>query len=119
MNLLIVDDHAGVRALIKDIVGTMAAQIRECASGEDAVTLCKTFSPDCVTMDLRMGAMHGLVAVQHIRQLYPAANIVVVTQFDHETLRERAQQAGADGFVTKDNLTMLKSYLESLTPPKT
>jgi DNA-binding NarL/FixJ family response regulator len=118
MNLLIVDDHAGVRALIRDIVGTMAAKICECASGEDAVTACATFSPDCVTMDLRMGGMHGLAAVQKIRQLYPAANIVVVTQFDHDILRERAQRAGADGFVTKDNLTQLKGYIESLTIPK-
>jgi DNA-binding NarL/FixJ family response regulator len=118
MNLLIVDDHAGVRSLIRDIVGTLATQIRECASGEEAVTLCQSFSPDCVTMDLRMGAMHGLAAVQHIRELYPAASIVVVTQFDHETLRDRAQRAGADGFITKDNLTVLRRYIESLTAPQ-
>jgi two-component system invasion response regulator UvrY len=115
MKLLIVDDHAGVRALIRDIVGTMATQVRECASGEEALTLCQAYSPDCVTMDLRMSAMHGLAAVQQIRQLHPAANIVVVTQFDHDIMRERAQRAGADGFVTKDNLTMLRSYIESLT----
>jgi two-component system response regulator EvgA len=118
MNLLIVDDHAGVRALIRDIVGSSATQIRECVSGEDAVALCESFSPDCVTMDLRMNAMHGLAAVQYIRQLHPSAHIVVVTQFDHDTLRERAQRAGANGFVTKDNLTVLKHYIESLTSPK-
>jgi two-component system response regulator EvgA len=118
MNLLIVDDHAGMRALIRDIVGPLAAQIHECASGEAAVTACQAFTPDCVTMDLRMGAMNGLVAVAQIRHLHPAANIVVVTHFDHGTLRNRAQRAGADGFVTKDNLTTLKQYIESLTPPK-
>lgn len=117
MNLLIVDDHAGMRAMIRDLVGAMATQIRECASGEEAVSLCRSFSPDCVTMDLRMGAMHGLAAVQYIRQLHPTASIVVVTQFDHEKLRERAQRVGADGFISKDNLTMLKRYFESLTAP--
>jgi DNA-binding NarL/FixJ family response regulator len=114
MNLLIVDDHAGMRALIRDIVGTTATQIHECASGEEAVALCKSFAPDCVTMDLRMGAMHGLAAVQHIRELHPATNIVVVSQFDHDRLRERAQRLGADGYITKDNLTKLKRYVELL-----
>ena len=114
MNILIVDDHAGMRALIRDIVGATATQIRECASGEEAVSLCRSFSPDCVTMDLRMGAMHGLAAVQYIRQMHPAANIVIVTQFDHDKLRDRAQRVGADGFVTKDNLPTLKRYIELL-----
>jgi DNA-binding NarL/FixJ family response regulator len=118
MNILIVDDHAGMRALIRDIVGPSATQIRECASGEEAIATCQSFSPDCVTMDLRMGAMHGLAVVQYIRQRHPLASIVVVTQFDHDKLRDRAQRVGADGFITKDNLPMLKRYIESLAAPE-
>jgi DNA-binding NarL/FixJ family response regulator len=118
MNILIVDDHAGMRALIRDIVGPSATLIRECASGEEAVAMCQSFTPDCVTMDLRMGAMHGLAAVQFIRQLHPLASIVVVTQFDHDKLRDRTQRVGADGFITKDNLPMLKRYVESLAAPE-
>jgi len=115
VKFLIVDDHLGTRELIHDLVRHVTSQVQKCASGEEAVALCKTFSPDCVTMDLRMASMHGLAAVQHIRQLHPTTNIVVVTQFDHDTLRERAQRVGADGYITKDNLTMLKRYVESLT----
>jgi DNA-binding NarL/FixJ family response regulator len=118
MNILIVDDHAGMRALIRDIVGPSATQIRECASGEEAVALCKSYAPDCVTMDLRMGAMHGLAAVQYIRQMHPLVSIVVVTQFDHDKLRDRAQRVGADGFITKDNLPTLQRYIELLATPE-
>jgi DNA-binding NarL/FixJ family response regulator len=114
MNLLIVDDHAGVRELIRDVMRGIASNVRECASGEEAVLLCETYSPDCVTLDLRMGEMHGLTALQLIRRRHPLANIVVVTQFDHDTLRTRARAAGADNFIMKDDLTVLRSYVQTL-----
>ena len=114
MKVLIVDDHAGMRALIRDLLKQVAAQIRECGSGEEAVGLCESYAPDCVTMDLRMGAMHGLAAVQHIRQAHPNINIAILTQFDHDTLRARARRAGADGYFMKDDLAALKRYVESI-----
>jgi CheY-like chemotaxis protein len=114
MKLLIVDDHAGIRSLIRDLLQHAVSQIRECASGEEAVGLCESFAPDCITMDLRMGAMHGLAAVQHIRQAHPDINIAVLTQFDHDTLRARARRAGADSYFIKDDLAALKRYVESL-----
>ena|SRR5712671_2421504 len=114
VNLLIVDDHAGMRALIRHLIGPLAKQVQECASGEEAVDLCTRFVPDCVTMDLRMGPMHGLAAVQNIRSAHPMANIIVVTQHDHDTLRARARRAGADNYITKDNLEALRRYVQSL-----
>jgi DNA-binding NarL/FixJ family response regulator len=45
-------------------------------------------------------------------------SIVVVTQFDHDKLRDRAQRVGADGFITKDNLPTLQRYIELLATPE-
>lgn len=112
MNFLIVDDHAGLRALIRDLAGEMATTVRECASGEEAVELAKSYSPDCITVDMRMGRMDGITCIQHLRKMHPATHIAVVTQFDNDTLRTRARQAGADIYVTKDNLVPLQSYFE-------
>lgn len=114
MKLLIVDDHAGMRTLVRDLLRDTVTQVRECGSGEEAIGLCETFVPDCVTMDLRMGAMHGLAAVQHIRQAHPDINIAILTQFDHDTLRARARRAGADSYFMKDDLAALKRYIESV-----
>ena len=114
MKLLIVDDHAGMRSMVHDLLRHTVTQVRECASGEEALGICETFQPDCVTMDLRMGAMHGLAAVQHIRQAHPDISIAILTQFDHETLRARAQRAGADSYFMKDDLAALKRYVEAL-----
>jgi CheY-like chemotaxis protein len=115
VNLLIVDDHAGIRALIRDVLTPFATTVRECASGEEALTLCAQDTPDFITMDLRMPGMDGLTCVQQLRSRFPATNIAVVTHCDHDTLRARAQWAGADTYVTKDNLESLRRHLQLLT----
>jgi CheY-like chemotaxis protein len=114
LNVLIVDDHAGMRALIRDMLAPFALGVRECATGEEALALCSQQAPDCVTMDLRMPGMDGLTCVQQLRAQFPSTNIAVVTQFDHDTLRARAQWAGADTYITKDNLDSLRRYIELL-----
>ena len=114
MNLLIVDDHAGMRAMIRDLLSEFATQIRECATAEEALSVCRHYVPDCVTMDLRMGAMSGLECTRRIRELHPTTNIAVVTQFKHDTLRTYSQAVGADTFIGKDDLYALKRYVEIL-----
>ena len=115
MNFLIVDDHAGLRAMIRDLVSDVASTVRECVSGEDAVEVCKQYIPDCITVDLRMGGMDGLTCIHHLRILHPASHIAVVTQFDNEMLRARARQAGADTYIVKDNLEPLQRYCRLLS----
>jgi CheY-like chemotaxis protein len=114
VKLLIVDDHAGMRTLIRHMAQGIATEVHECESGEAAVELCRSYTPHCVTMDLRMGQMHGLTAVKIIRQALPQTNIAVVTQYDHAPLRTRAQLAGADAYICKDDLNALKVHLEAL-----
>ncbi len=114
MNFLIVDDHAGLRAMIRDLIGSVASNIRECISGEEAVEMCKHYVPDCITVDLRMKGMDGLTCIHHLRLSHPASHIVVVTQFDNDALRVRARQAGADSYIVKDNLELLQRHFQIL-----
>lgn len=115
MNFLIVDDHAGLRSMIRDVIAAFASNVRECASGEEAVAACRQYIPDCVTVDLRMKGMDGLTCVQHLRRLHPDCHIAVVTQFDHDGLRVRARQAGADTYIVKDNLELLRQHFHMLS----
>ena len=114
MHILIVDDHAGVRTLIRELLAesyvstaTRSVTFAECASGEAAIGTLDEAHPDLVTVDLRMHGMKGLDCVQRLRERLPLACIVVVTQFGNETLRERARHAGADSVVFKDDLDRL------------
>lgn len=107
-NLLIVDDHAGMRDIIHQMLRGIVGEVRECGSGEEAVLLCDYFAPDCVTVDLRMAGMSGFATVAQIRAAHPQAFIVVVTQLDAEVLRDKAREAGADAYVCKDDLSPLR-----------
>ena len=48
MKLLIVDDHAGVRKLIRELMGHRTTEIRECSDGQEAIRICGEFAPDFV-----------------------------------------------------------------------
>ena len=115
VHILIVDDHAGVRTLIRELLSeafsstpARAVSFGECASGEDAIVAIDGHRPDLVTVDLRMSGMNGLECVRRLRERLPLACIVVVTQFGNEALRERARRAGADSVVFKDDLNQLQ-----------
>jgi CheY-like chemotaxis protein len=108
MKLLIVDDHAGVRAMIREIAKVADTDVRECGSGEAAILAVRDFAPDLVTMDARMPGMSGIDATRAIRALRPTAHVVVVSSYNLSALRTAALQAGATDFVPKDNLEQLR-----------
>ncbi len=111
MKLLIVDDHAGMRDMIRRSFTTPAHQVMECGTGEDAVILAGQFRPDCITMDFRLPGMSGLTAARAILAAGSCRRIIVVSAYDHPDLRKAALEAGASAFVDKDNLGALRLLL--------
>jgi CheY-like chemotaxis protein len=112
MTLLIVEDNASVRRLIKTIVAGVAAQIHECADGAEALEAYIAHRPDFVLMDIQMKPVDGITAARRIKAADPAARIIIVTDYDQADLREAARQVGACAFVAKDNLLELVPLLE-------
>ena len=104
VTVLIVEDHAGVRRLLRDALHEVAAEIWECENGAEALAAYPAHQPDVVLMDLTMPVLDGLSATRQIRHLHPSARIVIVTSYDDEGLRHAAREAGACGYVLKDNL---------------
>jgi CheY-like chemotaxis protein len=100
-----VDDNAGVRRLLRREFLDSAIAIWECADGADALAAYADRQPDIVLMDVRMPRMDGLAATRQIREFYPGARVVIVTDYDDEDLRKAALEAGAHGHVLKQNLT--------------
>ena len=114
MKLMIVDDHAETRRLIRETVGHFATEIRECKNGEEAVRQCGEFEPDFVTMDLQMQPMDGLEATRRIVDARSKARIIVLTQLNLAPLRTAALRAGAICFILKDDLLELRRFFEQL-----
>lgn len=104
MNLLIVEDNAQMRQMIRNVVKEVAEEISECADGAEALTLYEQHRPDWVLMDIRMRGLDGLSATRQIKDAFADAKIIIVTNYDDVNLREAARQAGACGYVLKENL---------------
>jgi CheY-like chemotaxis protein len=114
--LLIVDDSASMRGLMKSMVAGMTTAIHECSDGVEALASYERFHPDLVFMDVEMAEMDGLTATRQIVAAHPEARIVIVTKYGTERLREAARRAGACGFVSKENLMELRELIAGEAP---
>jgi DNA-binding NarL/FixJ family response regulator len=118
MTVLIVDDNAGMRRLLRRAVLETASAVWECTDGADALAHFEEHRPDVVLMDVRMHRVDGLAATRQIRRSHPAARVVVVTDYDDEDLRDAASEAGACAYVLKQNLTDLAGLIRSVVAEK-
>jgi CheY-like chemotaxis protein len=110
-SLLIVDDDARMRSLIRTIVADLVESITECGDGEEAQQCYERLRPEWILMDVVMPGVSGLDATRKIKASDPAAKIVIVTGNESESLRNAAVEAGACAFVSKENLLDLRGML--------
>jgi DNA-binding NarL/FixJ family response regulator len=91
----------------------VAGEIWECSDGAGILTLFSLVRPDFVLMDIQMEGVDGITATRQIKAAHPTARIIMVTNYDQPDLREAAYQAGACGYVSKENLLELVRLLEN------
>ncbi len=111
MILLIVDDNQQMRRLIRSVVGDMAEAITECCDGSLALAAYAESLPDWVLMDIRMPQVDGITATRQLKSSYPQAHVCIVTDYEDRELREAAREAGAEGYVVKEDLLRLRQVL--------
>jgi DNA-binding NarL/FixJ family response regulator len=111
MNLLIVDDHPGARALIRELTAQRGDTVCECGTGEAALAAVGAFVPDWITIDLLMPGMNGFAALRELHRVCPTARLVVVSSYDDPESQKEAAALGAVAFVVKDELMRLPLLL--------
>jgi DNA-binding NarL/FixJ family response regulator len=104
---MIVDDHSGARHLIRRVIARSDDTVIECGSADEALGTIAAFQPNCVTMDVQMPGQNAFAAIRVIREEHPGVRVVVVTGFDQPDFRRAANDAGAAGYIAKDNLAGL------------
>ena len=114
MKVLIAEDNQNMRQMIRDIIAEPSIELFECSSGIEAIESYEREHPDCVLMDVEMSPVDGITATRVIKKSHPEAKIVIVTQHTDRLTRTAAAEAGADGFVAKDNLLEAKAFVERL-----
>lgn len=108
---MIVDDHAGMREMIRNLIEAPGDTILECQSADEAVLAAAEFKPDCVTMDVNMPGLCAFEATRRIRGAYSSARVVFVSSYDQPDYRRAAYEAGAAGYVMKENLSELYLFV--------
>lgn len=106
-----------MRHLLKSLLSKIADRIYECTDGSEALESYCRHRPDCVLMDIKMGRMDGVEATREIISAFPAARIIIVTDYDDLELREAAREAGACDYVVKENLLHLCRIVTEWTQP--
>ncbi|MBI4325510.1 MAG: response regulator transcription factor [Chloroflexi bacterium] len=109
------DDNAEVRQLTKILFSGMQAEFVECADGREALAAYREHQPDWVLMDIQMPAVDGLTATQQITRAFLQARVLILTQYDGQHLRAAARQAGARGYVLKENLLQARELIAAET----
>ena len=105
INIILVDDHAVVRAGFKMLLaaGHTINVIGEASRGEQAIQIYQELQPDIVVMDLSMPGIGGLETIRRIMQRDPEALILVFSVHHEQVYINRALSAGAKGYITKQS----------------
>ncbi|QOX61973.1 response regulator transcription factor [Anoxybacterium hadale] len=101
IRVLVVEDEASIRRFIKLNLETAGYEVGEAASGEDALELIETFSPDVVVLDLMLPGIDGLEVCRHIRGHTPEPLIIMLTAKSQDTDKIMGLELGADDYMVK------------------
>ncbi|MBE0439675.1 MAG: response regulator transcription factor [Gammaproteobacteria bacterium] len=105
ISVLLVDDHEVVRAGFKILLASQAdiGEITDINRGELVAQEYARVTPEVVVMDLSMPGIGGLETIRRLVKQDPHAKILVYSIHDESIYVERAMQAGAKGYVTKNS----------------
>lgn len=105
IKVILVDDHAVVRAGFRLLLSTAEhiEVIAEAERGEQACQLYLEKQPDVIVMDLSMPGVGGLESIRRICSRDSQAKILVFSVHDEMVYVNRAMNAGAKGYITKNS----------------
>lgn len=100
--ILIVDDAAFMRMMIKDILTKNGYEIAaEAENGQKAVEKYQETNPDLVLMDITMPEMDGIQALKKIKEVDAGAKVIMCSAMGQQAMVIEAIQSGAKDFIVK------------------
>ena len=102
VNVMIVDDLAFIKIVLRDILEKSGFRVvGEASNGDEAIRVYLDKRPDVVLMDITMPGMDGLTALKKIREHDPDARIIICSALGQQRLIVQAIQLGARDFIVK------------------
>jgi CheY-like chemotaxis protein len=119
--ILIVDDKATSRELLRTVLERQAYAVIEAATGEEALQKVRVETPDLILLDLQMPLCNGYEVLRQLRQdpRYAALPIIALTASAMQGDREKALAAGFTGYLTKPvSLAHLRNEIQRVLEPE-
>jgi two-component system, NarL family, invasion response regulator UvrY len=104
-NILIVDDHAVVRAGLKQFLleDPSIQEVREAATGEQALDALRQGRCDLVILDINMPGRNGIDILKHIVASSPDTKILILSGYPENQYAVNVLRAGASGYLPKES----------------
>lgn len=115
--VLVVDDYADTRHVVRWMLEQKGYRVIEAADGHEALAVAARERPSVILMDLAMPLLDGFDAIRSIRENaeLDGARIIAITAYDMATARDKAALAGCDHYLSKPiDFNRLSVLLEKL-----
>ena len=103
MTILVVEDNAANRELLKEALGARGHVVTEVTNGEEALATLAQWEPDLVLLDIQMPKLDGYEVIRRIRDdaRLHSLKVIALTAFAMRGEEEKTRSAGFDGYVSK------------------
>jgi two-component system, NtrC family, response regulator AtoC len=100
-SILVADDDASIRSLLRQLLTDEGYSISEAATGTEVVAQVGESSPDLVIMDVRMPELDGIEALPKVKTASPRTSVLIMTAFGSSNAAIKAMELGAFDYITK------------------
>lgn len=101
LSILIVDDHAGMRKTLQDILEDESYRVQIASSGAEAIEMCHQQRFDIILMDVRMPGLNGVEAFRRIKNFSEGTRVIMMSAYSVDELKREALEEGAIAFLQK------------------
>lgn len=99
--VMVVDDRAGIRRLLQEVLQGAGYGVVTAAGGGEAVERISRLAVDLVLLDMKMSGIDGLETLSMLKRIRPDVIVLIMTAYEELELLKEAMHSGASGYISK------------------
>ncbi len=99
--ILITDDRAGIRSLLKEVLQESGYEVLTAAGGQEGIKIVQENTIDIVLLDMKMPGMDGLETLRLIKKAQPNVKVIIMTAYEDMEIIKEVQKRGASCYISK------------------